>query len=95
MAALMEGGKGVCEPSVKMKKVSLYFVERRDRNRAFPSSGHPALVHGAGRFNDMREESGNHGPKGERRSSGEKGGGVAGREAKRERALVMNGVCGK
>lgn len=36
MAALVEGGEGMCEPSVKMKKVSLYLVERRVRKRAFP-----------------------------------------------------------
>ena len=80
------------EPSVKMKKVSLYFVERRDRNRDLPSSGHSVLVQGVGRFCDMMDEKGNHGPKGEWRSSGEKGGGVEGREAKRERARLMNGV---
>ena len=82
------------EPSVKMKKLSLYLVLRRERKRALPSSGLSALVQGAGRLVEMKEEKGNQWPKGEKRSTGEKGAGVTATVARKERALVMNGVCG-
>lgn len=36
MVALVEGGERMWEPSVKMKNVFLYLVERRDRKRTFP-----------------------------------------------------------
>ena len=79
-AAVVEGGVGICEPSVKMRVVFLYFVFKSVRKRAFPWSGQPDLFQGAGRSTEMKEEYGNHGPRGERCSTWVKCGGVMDRE---------------
>ena len=38
------------------------------------------MVHGEGRVGERKEVKGNHGPRGERKGCGEKGGGVTERE---------------
>ena len=53
------------------------------------------MVHGEGRVREMKDEKGNHGPRGERKGSGEKGGGVMESEVEVERALVVNSAWGR
>lgn len=52
------------------------------------------MLHGPGRLTEM-EVKGNHAPRGEWCPSGDKCEGMIGREAKKERALVMNEVWGR